>query len=204
MPKKTIIIISLSVCFLFGGLPTLHPMVKSAILPGWGEKSMHNTHRARNFRLIEISLITGSVSAYTFSNHFVNRYESFAVEHANVDSRGKEHRYWVDIGNYSDMDSHNDEHLRFRDLDNLYDEKNGWGWIWDSKENRTTFENMRIRSDVLAMTGKFLVGSIVLNHIVSAIDALYLTRLQKIESIVFLPKISKDGTKSLSLTIAFN
>jgi len=204
MFKKTILILTLSAGILADGPPKLHPMVKSAILPGWGEAAMQNSKRARIFRLTEISLITASISAYTFSGHYTNRYESFAVEHAGVDARGKDHQYWVDIGNYTDLTSHNDEHLRFRDLDNLYVENDGWDWNWDSKDNKNTFETMRIRSDNLAMTGKFIIGGIVLNHIISAIDALYLTRLEKIKSISLVPTISQDGMGFLTLKVEFN
>ena len=204
MFKKTILILTLSAGILADGPPKLHPMVKSAILPGWGEAATQNSKRARIFRLTEISLITASISAYTFSEHYTNRYESFAVEHAGVDARGKDHQYWVDIGNYTDLTSHNDEHLRFRDLDNLYVENDGWDWNWDSKDNKNTFETMRIRSDNLAMTGKFIIGGIVMNHIISAIDALYLTRLEKIKSISLVPTISQDGMGFLTLKVEFN
>ena len=121
-----------------------------------------------------------------------------------MDSRRKEHDYWVDLGNYSDMASYNDEHLRFRDMESLYAENEGWDWNWDSKENKNSFEIMRIRSDVLAMTGKFIIGGIVVNHILSAIDALYLTKLEKIESISLMPTISPTGTGSLSLKVEFH
>ena len=120
MLKKIIINLLLSSGILFGGSFKLHPMVKSAILPGWGESSMHNSKRARLFLLTEISLLTAWVSAYTISGHQANQYQSFAVEHAGIDSRGKDHQYWVDIGNYSSMTNHNDEHLRFRDFESLY------------------------------------------------------------------------------------
>ncbi|HIA94151.1 MAG TPA: hypothetical protein EYO16_02625 [Candidatus Marinimicrobia bacterium] len=204
MLKKTILILSLFAGILFGGSTRLHPVVKSALLPGWGEAALQNSKRARIFRLVEVSLVTACISAYTFSGHQAKQYESFAVEHAGIDARGKEHQYWVDLGNYSDMASHNEEHLRFREMESLYAENEGWNWTWDSKENKSTFETMRIRSDVLGMMGKFIIGSIVVNHIVSAIDVLYLTRLEKIESISLIPKINPDGTGSLSFKVEFD
>ena len=204
MFKKTILILTLFAGIFADGPPILHPMVKSAILPGWGEAVMQNSKRARIFRLVEVSLVTACISAYTFSVHQAKQYESFAVEHAGIDARGKEHQYWVDLGNYSDMASHNKEHLRFREMESLYAENEGWNWTWDSKENKSTFETMRIRSDVLGMMGKFIIGSIVVNHIVSAIDVLYLTRLEKIKSISLVPTISQDGMGFLTLKVEFN
>lgn len=204
MHKKKILIHFLLFGLLFGGAPNIHPLVKSAIFPGWGESSMQNTKRARIFRLTEISLVTACISAYTFSGLKARNYESFAGEHAGINAAGKDHKYWVDLGNYSDMKSHNDEHLQFRDIDNLYPENEGWDWNWDTEENKKTFESMRIGSDKLALTGKFIIGGIVMNHIISAIDALYLTRLEKLESISMVPIFSRDGNHSLKLQVQFN
>ncbi len=204
MYKKTILILLLFSSLLYGESANLHPMVKSAILPGWGEEALQKSKRARIFRLTEVSLVSACITAYTFSGHQANQYKSFAVEYAGVDSRGKNHEYWVDLGNYTDMANYNDEHLRFRDMKNLYPENEGWDWSWDSKENKKSFEKMRIRSDLLALTGKFILGGIVVNHIVSAIDALYLTRLEKIESISLMPTISPNGMGSLSLKVEFH
>ena len=107
MYKKTLLILLFFTGLLYGESATIHPMVKSAILPGWGEAALHNSKRARIFRLTEVSLVTACISAYTFSGHQAKQYKSFAVEHAGVDSRGKSLEYWVDLGNYIDMGNYN-------------------------------------------------------------------------------------------------
>ncbi|MBT5749047.1 MAG: hypothetical protein HOI40_06985, partial [Candidatus Marinimicrobia bacterium] len=58
MHKKKSLKFILFMGLLFGGSPKIHPMVKSAILPGWGEASMQNSKRARIFRLTEITMLT--------------------------------------------------------------------------------------------------------------------------------------------------
>jgi hypothetical protein len=51
---------------------------------------------------------------------------------------------------------------------------------------------------------KFIAGSIVMNHIVSAIDALYLQRISQIEDVSVNPMINAHGGFSgLSLSIQF-
>ena len=55
------------------------------------------------------------------------------------------------------------------------------------------FESMRIRSDMLAKTGEYIIGGIVMNHILSAIDALYLIRSNKVESITIIPMLDNDN-----------
>ena len=204
MYKKTTLILLLFIGLLYGKSVNIHPMLKSAILPGWGEAALEKPKRARIFRLTEVSLISACISAYTFSGHQANQYKSFAAKHAGVNSHGKNHEYWVAIGNYIDMSNYNDEHLRFRDMGSIYEENEGWDWNWDSKNNKKLFETMRIRSDLLALTGKFIIGGIVVNHILSSIDALYLTRIEKIESISFMPTISPNGMGFLSLKVEFH
>ena len=202
MHKKSFLIFCLFIVVnLNAEIPKIHPMVKSAILPGWGEASLKNLKRAKIFRLSEISLITTCLSTYTFSNIKKSQYITFAVEHAQVDSEGKDHQYWVDIGNYQNMKSHNDEHLRFREIESIYPDNSDNEWEWDSETNRKEFESMRILSDRLAHSGKFIIGGIVMNHILSSIDALYLYRIQSLESISLYPYIYPGGSTEFRLKV---
>lgn len=176
----------------------MSPILKSGLIPGWGEKALQNHKRSRLFLNIELTLWTACIGSYTFSYHQTLQYESFAVEHAGViDAKEKDHKYWVDIGNYIDIDNHNSEHFRWRYLDELYGESDQWSW--DNRTNMKKFETMRIRGDYFAKAGEYILGTIVLNHIVSAIDALYLLRLK---NITFSPIITNEA-HSISLHITF-
>ncbi|MEE8437808.1 MAG: hypothetical protein V3S22_05660, partial [Candidatus Neomarinimicrobiota bacterium] len=62
-----------------------------------------------------------------------------------------------------------------------YSNNSTWNWNWDFTANRTNFEKRRINSDKWRQAAKFLGGSIVLNHIISVIDVVYLRRLQKLK-----------------------
>ena len=169
----------------------LNPILKSALIPGWGETVLDNNKRARFFSTIELSLWTTCLATYTFSYHQMLQYQSFAIEHAGVDARDKNHKYWVDIGNYIDMEHHNSEHLRWRYIDELYSETDAWNW--DTRNNMKKFESMRIRSDMLAKMGEYIIGGIVMNHILSAIDSLYLIRLNKVDNMTIIPMFDKDS-----------
>ena len=178
----------------------INPIMKSAFMPGWGESSLGNYKRSRLFYNIEISLWTLCIGSYTYSYHSKMEYESFAVKHANVNANGKDDKYWVDIGNYIDIENHNAEHLRWRSFDELYNEKDGWEW--DSETNMKRFEKMRIKSDFFSKNGEYIIGTIILNHILSTIDTLYLLNLKKNQNITLIPVISKYYSK-INLTINF-
>jgi len=192
----------LLIFFLFGTLhsQTIHPFIKSGILPGWGEISVNKKNRARTFTFIEISLWTSFIGAHAFSFHQARQYEAFAVEHAGVVVESKNHNYWVDIGNYLDIEDHNSEHLRWRLMDEIYDETDKWEW--DSRANMKKFETMRIKSDLLLKMSEYILGAITLNHVISAIDALYLTRLMENNKISFYPMLEKDNN-GLQIVIHF-
>ena len=52
------------------------------------------------------------------------------------------------------------------------------------------FEKMRIESDMYAKYGEYILGVITLNHIISAINSLYLSRLN--QNIQFKPNIGSN------------
>ena len=178
----------------------LNPVLKSSLIPGWGEAVLENKKRARLFSSIELSLWTACLATYTASYHQMLQYQSFAVEHAGVDADNKDHKYWVDIGNYIDIDQHNSEHLRWRYLDEIYSESDHW--LWDNKNNMKNFESMRIRSDMLAKTGEYVIGAIIMNHLLSAIDNLYLLRLKKENDLAIMP-IIRESNYGLILNFRF-
>ena len=162
---------------------TLDPVIKSIIIPGWGQKSLGKPKRARLFNYIESGILITLISSSTFSNIETKNYIAFASKHAAISSSGKNHKYWVDIGNYNSIEDYNNEHLRNREMDDLYPDDNKWSWDWDLDSNRKIFENKRIRADQLELFATFSIGALVLNHIVSSIDALYLKKISSKKSL---------------------
>ena len=184
--------------------PFFSPVVKSLVLPGWGEYSLDNQIRGRIFVLSETMLLLAILGSYSVAQRQETEYKAYAAEHAGIDPIGKDRQFWVDIGNYSSLSTFNEEHLRWRDFIALYEDNDTWAWAWDSSSNRERFENMRIASDSWRLRGSFLIGGVVLNHIVSAIDALYLSKISNIQETVVSPNYNPHSDKmELSLTVYF-
>jgi hypothetical protein len=156
---------------------TLNPVIQSALVPGWGQKSLQYPDRSRLFTYVETGLLISILGSTTYAHILKKNYIAFAVEHAAISSAGKNHKYWVDIGNFKTIEDYNDEHLRNREMDDIYDANLRWSWDWDEDSNRNAFEQKRILSDQMKQAATFGAGAIVLNHMVSAIDALYLMRI---------------------------
>jgi len=184
--------------------PLISPVVKSLVLPGWGEYSLDNQIRGRIFVLSETVLLLAILGSYSVAQRQEKEYKAYAAEHAGIDLIGKDRQFWVDIGNYSSLFTFNEEHLRWRDFNALYEDNDTWAWSWDSSNNRERFENTRIASDSWRLRGSFLIGGVVLNHIVSAIDALYLSKISNIQETVVSPNYNPHSDKmELSLTVYF-
>ena len=162
--------------------PFISPILKSLILPGWGEYSLGYKQRGRIMILSESVIFFSILGSYFYANKFEQNYKAYASEHANVTTIGKNRQYWIDIGNYSSIDQFNEEHLRWRDFNAVYEKDNNWNWLWDNDQNRIFFEKMRIKGDTWKLRSSFLIGGMVLNHIISAIDALYLSRISAIDN----------------------
>jgi hypothetical protein len=205
MGKKTVIIILLFCAIAFGQNSNgLSPIVKSFLLPGWGEYALEKPNRGRIFILSEAALWTSFAGALIVSNNYTDLFQAYAADYAGVATSGKDRQYWVDVGNYESLNGHNEEHLRFRYYDEIYPMNSEWHWEWTSEEKRLQYRDYRVASDTWAKGAKFIAGSIVINHIVSAIDALYLQRISQIEAVSMQPLINmENGYSGLALAIQF-
>ena len=156
----------------------LDPTIKSLLMPGWGQSSLNYKKRAKIFYYTEASILLFIVGTLTYSNILERNYIAFASAHASLSPFGKNHDYWVDIGNFKSIYDFNDEYLRNRRIDELYPESENWYWKWDSTENQNFFEKKRIKSDQYQLISTFGLGFLVLNHAISMIDAIYLKKLK--------------------------
>lgn len=182
----------------------ISPVVKSLLVPGSGEYQLERPQRGRLFVLTEITLATGIAGSYIWSRQIDTRMQAFAADFAQVDPTAKPDQFWIDLGNYSSRDDFNDEHLRWRQIEQLYPKEEAWDWQWESDKKRSEFRDYRVRRDWLKKTGGFFAGALVLNHLVSAIDALYLTRLSAADAVAYRPQYNPiTGSLSHSLIFSF-
>lgn len=148
----------------------------SFILPGAGEYYAGSNRMARIFLGTEVFLWTTYFSLRTYGNWKKDDYKLFAVSHAGVDLTGKDDKYFVNIENYDNITDYNEAKLRQRNVDALYQEDGTWNWQWDSKRSRLEYEKLRISSDKAYSRSLFVIGGILVNHLVSGIDAIRIAR----------------------------
>ena len=188
-----------SLCY--GSLP-IHPVAKSFFMPGSGERNLGYYKSSKLFMQFEILLFIACYSAFTTSDLIENKYISYAAKHAGATIPIDE-RYWTDIGNYDTNSDFDSEHLRMRD--SKVGQWSDYPWDWQSDHiKRKKFEDIRIKSDKYFLVGKFLVGGIIMNHIVSSINTLYILRINEENTLSLKPSIQKsNGIYRYGLSLEF-
>ncbi|MBN2029563.1 hypothetical protein JW824_04895 [bacterium] len=154
----------------------------SFLLPGAGEYYAGSKKMAKIFFSSEILLWTTYFSFRTYGNWKKEDYRNLAVCCAGVDLSGKDHQYFVNIENFDTIREYNEAKLRQRQFDEVYPDTPYYYWQWDSGTSRHQFEKLRIASDTAYHRSLFVIGGIVINHIVSGIDALRLARKNRQEN----------------------
>jgi hypothetical protein len=145
--------------------------VYSLVLPGMGELYAGGFDSGRYF-LIADGLLWLTFAAFEVSgNYLQDDARAFAVSRAGIDPAGKDDQYYVDIGNFLDINEYNEKQLRDREPENLYDPAAGYGWAWDSDASRATYRDQRIESETMYNNKKFVVAGLIANRVASAINA---------------------------------
>ena len=142
---------------------------RSLILPGWGQLTNGNKLKGYIFLGVETALIAGAIGYQMYGNWLEDDYTAYAGQHAEVVG-DRSHQFYVDIGNWLDRQSYNEQRIRDRNFDALYINPDD-DWRWDSDANRRHFKAMRISSDRSQQLVIFMVSGIIINHLASAIDA---------------------------------
>ncbi len=149
------------------GLATLY----SLLLPGMGELYVGEYGMGNYFTIAEGALWLGLYGVDRHATALQDDARRYAAIHAGTTLQGKDDQYFVDISNFHDVYVYNDQVLRDRDPEKVYDPMGADYWSWDSEANRNTFRDQRVSADKMFNNTRFEVAAIAVNHVVSAINA---------------------------------
>jgi hypothetical protein len=150
--------------------------VYSLILPGMGELYAEKFDNGRYSLVAEAAMWITYVSYQQYGTWLQGDARSFATSHAGALPSGKDDQFYVNLGNFATVYDYNDKKLRDRNISEVYDPSQGYFWNWDSDESRQRFRSMRISSDKVFNNSRFVIGAIVVNHLISALNAARLVR----------------------------
>jgi len=145
----------------------------SLLLPGMGELYAESYDSGIYFTVADGVLWGSLIGMNVYSNWQKDRYISYAQANAGITTANKDDNYYATIGDYSDIEKYNDEKAFERNFDDMYN-TNQYFWKWNSTEQRKTYRNMWISSEQTFNDVRFVVGALLLNRVVSAINAVRL------------------------------
>ena len=89
-------------------------MMKSMILPGWGELDEYKTHqeeyifqRSRLFFYIEGAIVLSYLMSNNLSQSYEDDYRTFGSINADVDWIGKNNAFAINVGKFNDTNAYN-------------------------------------------------------------------------------------------------
>ncbi|MBC8182714.1 hypothetical protein H8E88_16560 [candidate division KSB1 bacterium] len=170
--------------------------IRSLILPGSGERYLGKKTLAKAFLITEITLWVGYVAFTEYGKWIREDAYAFAATHSGAKTESKPFQFFVDIGNYADVNEYNDAKQRMRQFEKVYS-SDDYYWQWENSQSRQKFENMRIASDQAINRSVFVLGGIFANHLLSAIDAVWQTHRHN-------KKLNQNSKKQVSINIQTN
>ena len=159
----------------------------SLLLPGLGQMAHGHSGRARAFLTAEAAIWTGFIVSEIEGRVRKDRYVDYAETFAGVpEADGRPDWFYRNLGNYADFETYRDDIARSARAiygDDLaareaYVAENLRGvpaWEWESQDRRREFREQRKASRNAYRRAGLFVGAALLNRLVSALDAAWLS-----------------------------
>ncbi len=145
----------------------------SAALPGMGELYAGDYRTGKYFTAAEVALWITAFSMSSYSTWQENNFKNFAKSKAGVQGDSFDSDYYANVANYNNVDEYNNEMAFNRDYKSMYD-ANARYWKWNTVTDRKAYRTMWVSSRQASNNTRFATGAMILNRIVSVINAVRL------------------------------
>ncbi len=147
----------------------------SLFVPGMGQLYAKRIDVGKYYIISEAALWLGFASFTIYGHWLTNDAHNFAQVHAGIDQNGKDDNFFVNISNYDNVYEYNDDQLRNGRYDLVYDPAKGYYFYWDNASDREKYRKDQLAGDRVITDRLFFVGAIVINHLISAVSAIFVT-----------------------------
>lgn len=154
-----------------GGKSLFKAGLYSALIPGMGEYYVGHKTKAKFFFAVEAASWIGFVSYRVYSGWKKDDMVKFASDNANVSLDGKDDWFEDMVGFYDNIDQYNTRG-RVDDPERPYlvdNSDNHWSWI--ASRDQATYRHLKNRYREANRRSEFMIGLMIVNRIVSIIDA---------------------------------
>lgn len=146
-------------------------IVYSLLLPGMGELYADAYNVGKYFTIADGLLWGTFIGMNAYSNWQEDNYKSYAASTAGVINDGnKDEDFYANIGDYTSVYTYNEQKALERNFNEMYDEQ-AYFWKWNTTDERRTYRDMWNSSETASNGIRFVVGGLILNRLVSAINA---------------------------------
>ena len=145
----------------------------SLLLPGMGELYADAYDSGIYFTVADGVLWGTYAGMNIYANWQKDRYISYSQSSAGVSTEGKDEDYYAIIGEYSSIDQFNDEKALERNFDEMYNTEK-YFWKWNTSNEQKAYKSMWVSSEQTFNDVRFVVGALLLNRVISAINAVRL------------------------------
>ncbi len=160
----------------------------SLLLPGMGELYGGDYSTGKYFTILEAVSWISYFGLQFYSDEMRKNYQDYAVENAGVTLNGKNDSYWANIGVYLNIDNYNSTMDLQWQFDKVYP-RDSFYWYWNSNSDRKTYRDMWVASERAKTSLNYVAGVMVLNRLVSAINAV---------------RVIKKHNKQIEVNTSFN
>ncbi len=158
-------------------------VLRSAVLPGWGQLHLGHGTRGYIFLGVEIATWTGAGLSYLEGVFQRDDYRSLAMEDAGIDASDRSNDFLNDLADFSSSEEYN---AYIRRLSRFYypddpEAQNSYyaqharygadGWNWSSEAARLSFSDAHRMSREWFRRSMYIAAFAIVNRAVSAIDA---------------------------------
>lgn len=147
-------------------------IIYSLLLPGMGELYAGSYSSGKYFTIAEGALWATYIGFNAYGSWQQDNYKSFAASNAGVNNNNKNSDYYANIGLYLSINEYNDTQAFDRNFTAMYNPQQYY-WNWSSQD-RKTYRSMWLSSENAFNNLRFVVGAMILNRIISAINAVRL------------------------------
>lgn len=144
----------------------------SLVLPGMGELYADNYQSGKYFTIADGALWGTYLGINAYAGWQKDRYKSYAVSNGGINPEGKNDDYYAIISEYTSIYDYNDDMAKQREFSQLFNENTQY-WKWEPNE-RKKYREMWVSSEQSYNNLRFIVGGLILNRVVSAINAVRL------------------------------
>jgi hypothetical protein len=148
-------------------------IIYSLLLPGMGELYADSYSSGKYFTIAEGALWGVFFGMNTYGNWQRDQYKSYAQSTGGVNPNGKNSDFYATIADYQSVYEYNNIKALDREFTQMLDPSQNY-WQWPSTTDRKAYRTLWTSSEQTFNNVRFVVGAMIVNRIISAINAVRL------------------------------